>query len=817
MAVRMNRRQRSPRDIERKGKVGVRGAACILAVVWLLAGPAGGRSGLAGPTKAYGKIELVRDTWGIPHIFSDTDAGAMYGLGYAAAEERAFQMYYGLRIIQGRLAELIGDVERSGRRETAVQHDRKMRTFGFYRAAKRVAGNLDAETLALLRAYSEGVNDYIAARGEGRHPLFQKLGLQPEPWTPADCIASAWRLGQFFATDGTRDLMQYRTLTGQGRSRTPSPPRPGPLWKDDASAVVQRPDVTDEWVQRTEEFLRRHGLTPGQQPQSRPIGPRFSHAWVVGGRKTTTGAAVLVSDPQTPVRNPSLWHEFHVCGKTFNARGVGVPGSPGILIGWTEHVAWGLTALGADQADLFRLKTDPDRPDQYWFDGKWRAMTVIRETILVKDARPVEIVVRETHFGPVVTEFAFAREGDPQVALKRVPVCEIDRESIQGLMGMVRARDVHDFARALGHWRFPSVNVVFGDRMGNIGYWLLAAIPIRSKFAADQGRAAMDGTDSRYDWQGMVPHHLLPHVINPQRGWIASANHRPIGSFYRIPLGLSTGSMGDTVRSWRLRERLEGADRFRPEEVVDIHYDTVNPAHREIVRVGYHLRDVLKRDLSAEARRALDYLAPWYAAGASSDLSVPGAEVAMGISTFFRFTATRLAGRYGGGESGLCRFLKAVGGRIAEDPKADIAPLEQEFIVNALATAWKSAQGRFGRDTAQWPAQARAQVRRRRLGYFDSLDGFGSLDTSGDLDFPGLTCVDGATIKSQAGQSYTQYVPLQEVDGALSLLPIGHSERADSRLRTSTYALWEAGRLHPAPLSRKAVEEISASAQVLSR
>lgn len=131
---------------------------------------------------------MLRDTWGIPHVFSETDAGAMYGLGHATAEERGFQMTYDLRIIQGRLAEVIGDRPREGRRETAVQSDRRMRTIGWAPAAARVAGGLDAETRALLEAYCAGVNDSFAGQKAAghRHPLFARFGVEPEPWTPAD-------------------------------------------------------------------------------------------------------------------------------------------------------------------------------------------------------------------------------------------------------------------------------------------------------------------------------------------------------------------------------------------------------------------------------------------------------------------------------------------------------------------------------------------------------------------------------------------------------------------------------------------------------
>jgi penicillin amidase len=788
----------------------------LLSCVCLLAtGAAAGP--VHGPKEAYGKVELVRDTWGVPHVFSDTDAGAMYGLGHAAAEERAFQMHYNLRIIQGRLAEVVGE-RRSVRRpkETAVDNDRKMRTFGFYRAAKDVAKNLDADTVALLEAYCEGVNGYAGANRGKLHPLFAKLGLEPEPWTPADCVASWWHLGQFFAGDGTRELLHWRNL-----KQAPAGGRPGPapslLWYDDDAAVVARADVTDEWLGRVQAFARQNGIPVKAPPATGPAGPKFSHAWVVGGKKTTTGSAVLVSDPQTPVRNPSLWHEFHVRGKTFNVRGIGVPGSPGILVGWNEHVAWGATALGADQADLFRLKTDAEHPDAYFFDGAWRKMAVVRETVPVKDGQPVELVVRLTHLGPVVTPFAFAAPGDPEVALKRVPVCQTDRETVQALFGMMRAMDVKTFRTALSGWQFPSAHLVFGDRAGAIGYQLAAAVPVRSPQDEHQGAAALDGTRADSDWKGYVPHDLLPHVINPARGWIASANHRAVGSFYPLPLGLSTGSQGHTLRSWRLYERLSSREKFTASDVLDVHFDTVNPARRDIVRAALHLRDRLKQELSLDAASALEHLGPWHGRGAKSDVTEPAAALAAELNTFFRFVHTPLVAKYGGGETGLSRFLRDLNERLASDPNAPLTRDEQNYVDRALASAWKSAADKYGDDPKRWNDSARQAVQMLHLGYFDTLDGFGSLHPWWDLESPDLTCVDGGTIQSQAGQSYTQYVPLHDVDAAMSVLPPGHSEHEGDPARTSTMQLWANAQLHPAPLSRAAVERIATNRKVLSK
>ncbi len=777
-----------------------------------------------------GQVELLRDRWGVPHVFADSDAGAMYGLGYATAQDRAFQMYYNLRIIQGRLAELVGDMKVGVSRQSpegrtsALRSDIQMRTIGYWQSAQETARHLDPETRGLMEAYSRGVNDYIGSHAKELLYLFEKYDLKPEPWTPAACVASWWRLGLFFAGDGLREMEPYyqikdgTTKVRQFAARDGVGAVRGLRVRDDAS-VIQRGDVSEAWVQQVLDYATAHHLerkVDVPATEGRP-GPRFSHAWVIGGKKTTTGSAVLISDPQTPVRNPSLWYEFHVSGKTFNARGLGVAGSPNILIGFTPHVAWGLTALGADQADLFVLKTDPNRPNQYLLDGRWRHMEVRTETIKVKGGEPRTIVFRRTQFGPVVTSIAMGvRRGD-EAALKRIPICEPQRDTSRGILDMMRAKDVHEFQRALGGWTFPSANCVFGDREGNIGYKTILSLPIRSSNALLDDRAAHEGWDSANDWQGILPHELLPQVINPQQGWLVSANHRPIASFYPISLGISTGSLGDTDRSWRLKERVKSKEgKFTPEDVLDIHYDTVASIKRDLVKLGYHLRDVQKYALEEETLLALKYLESWQAAGSRLEMSIKGTEILNLMPMAFRqnFAA---AVTYGGGLSGLCNMLQTLNARIAADPKATLTEEEAEYVNIILRAAWRYGKTNYGDDPNQWHERGQKALLASKLPYMSTLDGFGSLDPEKDVTLPALRCTDGGTILSQVAQSYTQFVRLDDADRSMSILPIGQSEHPDSPCRLSNYELWGQGQLHPAPLSRKAVDKLAVSETVLNR
>ncbi len=770
-------------------------------------------------------VEILRDTWGIPHVFAETDAGAFYGLGYATAQDRAFQMHFNLRIIQGRLAEVVGERPHGRRKETSVQNDVKMRTFGFYRAAQAVAGNLDAESRSLLEAYSAGVNRYLDQNVAKLNPLFKAFDLIPEPWTSADCIVSWWHVGQFFGTDGTREMIAWRNQQGQGRAAPGravrggrggrAMMRPPQIKPDDSVAVIQEGDLPSGWIDQVNTYLKQHGYGAdvGAVDRESPAGPKFSHAWVVGKQRTNTGSSVLVSDPQTPVNNPSLFYEFHIQGKTFNARGIGVPGSPVVLIGFSENVAWGCTALGADQADLFRLTTAPDKPDQYQVDGQWQAMQVRQETVKVKGGKDRKGTLRETRFGPVVTAFAFARPHEGEVAVKRIPICETDRETIQGAIGMLRARNVREFDKALEGWRFPSVNSLFGDRHGDIGFRTAVAQPLRAPGVTSLN-TAQNGSRSRNDWQGIVPHALMPHVINPQAGALFSGNHRAIGAYYHVPIGNATGSQGDTVRSWRLRELVTARETYSAEDVLQIHYDTVNPSHRDIVQLAYYLRDEQKVNLSEPTRQALDFLVSWREQGCRMDNHLHGTALVANLNTMFRVMNTELAMTYGGGQTGLCRFMQSATGRTNKSG-GTLTEQETRYIDTLLADAWRKTAQQYGADPKRWMSRHQAGIVQQKLAYFQSLDGYGSLNQQHDLSYPALFCTDGNTILSQRAQSYTQFVPMHDPDQAQTLLPIGQSEIPGHPSFANLKQDWAQGRLHAAPLSRKAVEKIAGEPVVL--
>ena len=752
-----------------------------------------------------GSVELLRDRWGIPNVFADTDEGAMFALGWAAAEDRAFQMYLHARMVQGRCAEVRGVVASEINGRTSIEMDRRNRTLGLFPSARAIAANLDEETRRMLEAYAAGVNAYIQAHPDRLSPMFVRTGLVPEPWTPAHCIAIVWNFAFHFTDDGFKDLHTLHRYEQAGDTRMTSGRASTAI---DYGATIQREDVSDAWVRKSWEYVRAKGVKPERATQA-PT-PKMSHAWVVGKARSSTGAAILHSDPQMAVCNPSQFYSFHVCGGTFNVRGAGVAGSPWILIGINQHVAWGMTGLPIDAADLFLLKTDHDRPNQYEFDGQWHDMEVSSETILVRDAEPVVFERRHTHLGPVVTPLvADAREGE-EVVLVAVPLCVKDRETVEACLPMFRAKNVAQLDAAMEQWMFPPANMVMGDAEGNIAYRSLGALPLRSPHSRWEGRTAQRGWKSEHLWQEFVPHELMPHCTNPQRGYLASANQRPIASFYPIPSGFTFGGFGGRGR--RLYERMEMRDRFTPEDVLDVHYDMVNVVKRDVVRLGFHIRGRMKAPLSDSASRALVHLETWHEAGWKMDNRIPGTALVKVMPWKLDRQLDTLIKSYDSDEyrsagSDLGIWFDMVFARLAKDPAAPLSNAECKFIDTALADTWNKALTAYGHSPSDWQRIAIEQYRRRKLQYYQDLAGYPSLETAYDLPEPDLRDNEQLTLLSQRGQAYSQSVSLHDPDAALALEPIGASEHPASPYRLSTYQLWAEGKFHPAPLSQTSVDK----------
>ncbi len=530
-----------------------------------------------------GEVEVLRDRYGIPHIFAANLDDASFALGFVHAQDRLWQMEMSRRIAAGRLSEVVG----AGGLET----DRFMRTLGVRRAAEANLRVLDGETRRLLDAYAAGVNAFLA-RNPVLPPEFWLTGVRPEPWTPADSIGwikmMAWDLGGNWRNELLR-MRLARTLP-LARIHEFLPPYPG-----DAPPVIA--DLKELYGSMEREAIRLARFAP----DSEGLG---SNNWVVSGARTTSGKPLLANDPHLGLSAPPVWYFAQLSVPGANMIGSSLPGVPGIVLGRNDRIAWGFTNTGPDVQDLYIEKLDagggyvtPEGP---------RPFQLIDEIIRVKGAEPEKLRVRVSRHGPVISDvLRGAQDAAPRghvIAFSWTALDEDDR-SMQAALRLARARDWDGFVAAVRDFQAPQQNMVYADVDGNIGFIAPGRVPHRRPGNDLKGMAPAPGWLEKYDWAGYVPFEELPRSFNPASGAIVTANQRITPPGY--PHFISS-DWEPPFRADRIQSLLDATPKHDVRSFARIQADVVSLAMREALP-----RLLATRPRSEGGRRALTLLEKW--------------------------------------------------------------------------------------------------------------------------------------------------------------------------------------------------------------
>jgi len=516
-------------------------------------------------------VTIVRDSDGVAHITGATETDAAFGLGFVHAQERLWQMEVQRRIGTGRLSEIFG--------AATLNTDRFLRTLGVDRAARSAFERLDAETIAILDAYAAGVNAFLATN-PALPPEFLILGVQPEPWQPVDSLIwakmMAWDLGGNWSEEVLRALLIAQIGPEDADLLLPAYTADGPVivphgaLSQPAAPVAASPAaIQPATAQAMLELWQHVQLATG-------LGDRLagSNNWVIGGARTASGKPLLVNDPHLSTRIPSIWYLAHVQGGAINAIGATFPGLPAVVIGHNGQIAWGVTNTGPDVQDLYVERIDAQNFVEY--NGQREPVTLISETIVVKNDEPVTLTVRVTRHGPIISDVT---DGTGETLAFRWTVLDAEDATIRAFLNINRARNWTEFTAALRDYKAPMQNFVYADVAGNIGYYAPGALPIRR---TGDGRLPVPGWTDEYEWVGYVPFEELPHVYNPPQGYIATANNRVLGDDY--PYLLST-SWAAPYRAQRIIELIEQGNQFTVADMRTMLGDVVSAQARDLLPV----------------------------------------------------------------------------------------------------------------------------------------------------------------------------------------------------------------------------------------
>ena len=534
-------------------------------------------AGLAGP------VEVMRDRYGIPHIFAASNEDAFFALGYVHAQDRLWQMEMGRRIAAGRVSEIVGPA--------GLETDRFLRTLGVRRAAEANLRALDAETRKLLDAYAAGVNAFLAS-GPVLPVEFWLTGARPEPWTPVDSVAwvkmMAWDLGGNWRSELLR--MRLAKTLPLARIHEFLPPYPG----------EQAPVIAD--LKELYGTMERDAIRLAEfAPDNEGLG---SNNWVVSGERSTSGKPLLANDPHLGLTAPPVWYFAHLNAPGINVIGATLPGVPGVILGRNERIAWGFTNTGPDVQDLYIEKLDA--AGGYLAPEGARPFQVIEETIKVKGAEPEKLRVRISRHGPVISDVTrSAQEESPRghvIAFAWTALAEDDR-TMRASLQFARAREWDGFLAAARDFQSPQQNMVYADVDGNIGFVAAGRVPLRKAGNNLMGMAPAPGWLAKYDWTGYIPFEQLPRSFNPASGAVVTANHRitPPGYEHFI-----SSEWQPPYRADRIQQLLDATPKHDVPSFARIQADVVSLAMRELLP-----KLLATRPRSEEARKALELLRKW--------------------------------------------------------------------------------------------------------------------------------------------------------------------------------------------------------------
>jgi penicillin amidase len=530
-------------------------------------------------------VEVLRDTWGVPHIYAKNTADLFFSQGYVVAQDRMWQLEMWRRNGEGRLSEVLGPAY--------VDRDKFARLLAFRGDWDAEFKKYHPEGRVIFESFARGVNAAIQkALEEKKVPVeFELMGFLPQPvWTAKTVLTRmpGWTLSRNASSEIARAL----AIKAVGIEKTEELMPTFPEKKLEIPVGLDLNDIEPGIL-----GLARNA----NDVRSSYKADLGSNNWVIGGSKSATGMPIIANDPHREVVNPALRYLVHLVAPGWNDIGATEPGLPGISIGHNERIAWGFTILGMDQQDIYVEETNPSDANQYQYKGQWYPMEVDRELIHIKGKpEPAEFDVKLTRHGPVLYENTQRHRA---FALRWVGA-DPGGAGYLGSLNVMQAKDWKDFNERLDRaWYLPSHSLVYADVDGNYGYAGVARTPVRPNW---DGLLPVPGKDGKYEWSGYVPLDKLPHSFNDPKGFYASANNDVVPKIvagYNIPLGYEYGA---PYRYERIAEVLSAAKKFTVADMEKLQEDTTSLPARELVPL---LRDV--KSGKPEVQSAIDKLLSW--------------------------------------------------------------------------------------------------------------------------------------------------------------------------------------------------------------
>ncbi len=719
-------------------------------------------------------VEILRDRWGVAHIYAETVHDLFFAQGYVAAQDRLYQIEIWRRTGTGELAEVFGP--------DYVSRDRIARLV-------RYRGDMEAEWASyspnsreIAAAFTSGINSYVEQNRKKLPIEFELLNFEPGVWEPEHVLLRI--AGLLMVRNVSQEIARAKLISQLGVEATqrwyPTDP-----WHD------LRPDPDIELAgidDRVTDEYRRAVSIPVLHRQD------GSNNWAVSSELSATGAPLLASDPHRPVILPSLRYLVHLNGPGWNVIGSGEPALPGVAIGHNERVGWGFTIVQYDAADLFVEQTNPENSDQYLLRGDWLDMRIEHEELRVRGQDQLEqVALKFTHNGPVIWD----DPANDRVVVLRWAGQEPGTAGYLGSLALDQVQDWDEFVQAMRAWKIPAENIVYADVEGDIGWIPAGLVPVREGWS---GLLPVPAHTGRYRWSGFREIDELPQLKNPESGYVATANHNILPEGYPHDLGFDWSA---PYRFERIEEVLEDGGKFSVEHFKRLQHDETSLVARELV--------ALLRESSLADSQAAAIFDGW-------DFVL---NVDSNAAALFEAWMKRLPSRYLSSQAPpqarelIERYLQLphlIAG-LREAPQEQ----RRRIMAESLDEAFTELASTLGTSPAAWRwgnlhkigfrhPLSDSDVRRE---VFD----LEPVERGGDAFTPNATR--GPGYLQSNGASYRHILDLADWDRSVFTSTPGQSGQPGSPHYSDLLQMWTEGRYAPLVFSRAAVEESTAHRLVL--
>ncbi len=551
-----------------------------------------------------GKVEVYLDDRLVPHIFAEQENDAYFVQGFLHAKFRLWQMELQTFAAGGRVSEVLG--------EKGLEHDREFRRLGMVYAAEIALQEVDKDPAikAMYDAYTAGVNAYIENLTASSLPVEYKLiGYKPEKWTN---LKSSLFL-KYMCYDLAAHDDDFEMTNAKSYFNADDFAKLYPSIQDSLDPIIPKGTILDSQkvfpvapLMADSVYFNNRDMAISEP--SKPDRDNGSNNWAVSGSKTKNGAPILCNDPHLSLNLPSLWYELQISTPTFNAYGVSFPGAPGVIIGYNDSCAFGFTNGGRDVRDYFEIKFKDDSRKEYFFNGTYQTTTFRVDTIKIKGKPDFIDSVAYVQLGkdwcPVMFDKSFSGGRNTNKKYYAVRWKAHDPSNELKIFNMMnRAKNYTDYSAAVTNLRTPGQNCVFACKNGDIAIRTQGEWPAKWK---GQGDFVMPGFDSSYLWQGMIPQNEVPYQYNPERGFVSSANQKPVDdNTYLYYLGRNY----PLYRGFEINRRLTAMNSITPQDMMALQTDNFNAPAAMLMPL--FLKNMTENDLSSDEKKYLDYLKGW--------------------------------------------------------------------------------------------------------------------------------------------------------------------------------------------------------------